>query len=593
MRAHGTTSRVLTLGHAHGQWQTRQRTAAAALALLALAGGLWSTEVRAAPLEAAPVRIGEFSPTGSYLVGRVAQNAGDWDLAARHLSKALKADPDNAALMRRAFLLHLGEGNGEEALTLARRIGGTEQDSFLADALLIADDLSRNRADDALARLPRLPTDGLGRFVTPLLAAWTHVGAKDYDAALAALAPLDAAAGFRPLKLMQEALIQDLRGNAAEADRLYAELGTGGRPLRLVQLTGNFLERQGRIDEARALYGEFAEANGGNPVAGDALAALDDGRTPAPMVGSAVDGLAEAMFDLASALHQEGAEEMALLYGRLALMLDDELPLARLMIGDVLAARKRDRAALAEYEAVSGAPGITWTARLRQADTLRRLEREADATALLTAMAKERPERTDALVRLGDIERIAKRYDLAVDAYDRAADRMEQAGRQDWVTYYLRALALDGAKRWPEAERDLKTALELNPEHPSILNYLGYSWIDRGENLTEAMALIEKAVAKRPDDGHIVDSLGWAKYKTADYHGAIEHLERAVELEPMDPTINDHLGDAYWAVGRKQEARFQWRRAAQQDNADAALRESAERKLKHGLPMPKTAGLPD
>ncbi|WP_119677366.1 tetratricopeptide repeat protein [Indioceanicola profundi] len=595
MRAVSMTgqARAITLD-AHARAQARLRTTAAALGLLALAGAFWAGTAKAAPVEAPAIRIAEFSPVGSYLAGRVAQSAGDWDLAARHLSQALQADPGNTGLMRRAFLLHLGEGNKEEALRLARRIEGADGESYLASALLVADDLANNRADQALARLPALPSQGMGQFVTPLLTAWAQAGAGDYDAALAALAPLDQAAGFRPLKLLQEAVIQDLRGNAEEAGRLYMELARGdGQPLRLVQLTGNFLERQGRTEEARALYAAFAEGNGANPIAADALEALDKGRPPQPLIANAHEGLAEAMFELGSALHQEGAAEMALLYGRIALMLDGGLDLARLMVGDVLAARDRDAAALSEYKAVSGAPGIMWAARLRQADALRRLERTDEATKMLSDMAAERPERTDALIRLGDIARMDGRYEEAIAAYDRAVKRQEEAGRPEWLAYYLRGLSLDGAKRWPEAEKDLRAALELNPDHPSILNYLGYSYIDRGQNLEEARDLVARAVAKRPDDGHIVDSLGWAKFKLGDYHGAIEDLERAAELEPAEPTINDHLGDAYWAVGRKQEARFQWRRAAQQESADEALRSAAEQKLKHGLPLPKTAGLPE
>ncbi|MFM2043413.1 MAG: hypothetical protein RLY86_1989 [Pseudomonadota bacterium] len=553
------------------------------LGLLALAGLLSVQPARAAD-----------SPVAAYLSGRIAEGAGDWSLAADQLHAALAADPDNAGLVRRTFLLTLGEGRYDRALALAGRLETLESGSFLADTLLIADALRSGRTGEAASRLPDLPTDGLGQFASPLLAAWVHAADGRTDAALAALAPLDRAQGFQPLKAVQAGLILDLAGRTEEAAAQYQAAVVAGGPLRLIQLVGNFLERQGRGAEARALYLAQAGNDRGDAdsLLTDAIDRLDRGEAPAPLVRTAADGLGEAMFDLSMALNQQDAAEMALLYGRVALMLAPDKPLARLMMGDVLAARDRHGAALAEYRSVQGPPAAAWTARLREAESLRQLDRGQEAATLLAAMAAERPDRADALIRLGDMERMAARFDGAIGAYDQALARLSAAGRDDWILRYVRAMALHAADRWPEAEADLRRALDLNPDHPSVLNYLGYTWVDRGERLDEGLALIERAVARRPRDGHIIDSLGWALFKKGDVTAAITHLERAAELEPLDPTINDHLGDVYWAAGRRAEARFQWARAARQATEDPKLRAAVEEKLRNGLPLPKTAGLP-
>ncbi|QJE71880.1 tetratricopeptide repeat protein [Aerophototrophica crusticola] len=544
--------------------------------------------------ESSEVRSGLSAPAqayADYLAGRIARGAGDWDNAAKRLTGALRADPANTALARQAFLIQLGEGRYADALDLAAKLKTSGADSFLAGALQVSDLLSRNKLPEARARLAEVPADGLGQFVVPLLAAWVEVAAGQHDAALAKLSVLEQTPGFVPLHRLQAALIEDLRGNGAVAGELYAKALEGGTPLRLMQLAGNFHERAGRVEAARALYLSVKAENPDSLAADEALARLDkDGPAPRRLVADAKDGLAEALFELASAMHQESAQEMALMFGRLSQFLRSDQALARIMTGDVLQARSRHADALVEYKAAvdSGGSAVAWMARLRQADMLRRLDRVDEAARLLEAMATERPARSDALARLGDVLRSQERYGEAADAYTRALTRLGESPKLTAGLLYVRGMSLDAAGRWAEGEADLKRSLELNPDNASVLNYLGYSWADRGVNLMQARALLEKAVGLKPDDGYIIDSLGWVKLKQGDIAGAVELLERAVELHPLDPAMNDHLGDAYWAAGRKQEARFQWTRAAQQ-SADKDLKQAAEDKLKNGLPLPKTA----
>ncbi|PWC33817.1 tetratricopeptide repeat protein [Azospirillum sp. TSO35-2] len=528
------------------------------------------------------------SATGSYLAGRYAQHQDDWTAAARYTAQALAADPDDKSLLRRTFLLRLGEGQIATALGYAGRLLDEQGEPQMALTLLAADALSKGMLDDADALAARLPADGLGRFITPLTRAWLAAARGRTDEALTALEPLSTAQGFAALYNLHAGLILDLAGRNDEAAARFAKVTETDAPLRVVQIVGNFMARTGRKDEARKLYETFQAGNPDGLLVEPALDAMARAPVDTRPVPDARAGLAEALFDLGSALHHENADEPALLFGRIALHLRDELPLAHLLIGDINASRDRHDEALAEFKRLENDPLLGWTARMREADSYARMDRNDDAIAILKALAAERPERTDAVIRLGDIYRYAKRYDEAVDAYTTALSRIGMPQDRHWPLLYARAMSYEKTKRWPQAEADLKAALALRPNEATLLNFLGYSWIDRGEQLDKAKGMIERAVELRPRDGYIVDSLGWALYMLGDFGGAVTRLERAVELKPGDPTINDHLGDAYWRVGRRIEARFQWTRALR--NADDDTNKAAiQAKLDSGLPEQKAA----
>ena len=555
------------------------KTVAAGLATLLLAG----SALAASPPD------GNASEIAKYLAGRVAQNAGDWGTAADNLAAALQKDPENDALLRRTFLLNLGDGDDGEAVRLARRMA--PESSYIASILIIADDLKQGKFDAAAAKLETLPVDGLSQFITPLVSVWIDVARGDKEAAVNRLKALKAHEGFAVMQQLQIALIEDLTDDREAAALHYVAAGERGMPLRLTQLVGNFHERAGNRDAARRLYEGYRRANPGTLVMDDAIARLNKGIVPERLIKDAETGLGEALYEMAAALQQEKALEMSLLYGRVSLYLDPNQPLARLTVGDVLAARGQYAAALREYQAVKAAPGLLWSAKLRQADTLRQMDRIGDAAKVLDAMAADQPERTDALMQLGDLYRMALQPQKALAAYDRAIARIAQPAPTDWALFYARGICLDTMGDWAKAEAAMQQALALSPNQPSTLNYLGYSYVDRDIDLEKGRQMIEQALAQRPKDGFIIDSLGWAKFKQGDFHGAVDLLERAMELEPMDPSISDHLGDAYWALGRKQEARFQWSRAAQQADNEG-LRKSAETKLKDGLATPRTASVP-
>jgi Flp pilus assembly protein TadD len=399
--------------------------------------------------------------------------------------------------------------------------------------------------------------------------------------------------GIAPLHDLHTALIEDYTDHVDEAKASFQRVLAGPQSptWRVAELAGNFYERHGDTADAKQVYQKIDGQQGTIDVATAGLARLAKATVPPRVIAAPADGAAEAMFDLAGLLNVPETMDAALIYARLALDLAPHFALAQMLVGEIRDAQERPAEALALYQAVDPKSPYAWMAQLRAALELDALARTDAAVAKLKALAAERPTRSEPLIEEGDILRSHKRFAEAVGAYDEAAKRIRQPQQDDWRIFYSRGVAEERSDNWPGAEADLKRALALQPNQPLVLNYLGYSWIDRGENFDDALGMIKHAVDLRPNDGYIVDSLGWAYFRVHDFEHATEYLERAIELLPEDPTINDHLGDAYWRMGRVAEARYQWNRALQfQPEADEV--KGIQSKLDHGLgALPSSASV--
>ena len=438
--------------------------------------------------------------------------------------------------------------------------------------------------------MARLNEGGIAGLVVPFLDAWAMFGENGEDGTEQSLLRLGEGESLGPLNVYHSAMLLDLSGRANEAEVMLRDGMPDDRPapVRLVQAQASLLARQGEMDAALRLVREQVAERPDQPVLESALAELEAGRILPPPFDSATGGMADALWGIAQALHQEQGGARAVLYARLALFLKPDLAEATLLIGDVYVDQQNFDAAIDTYEAIDDTSPISFAGKLRIASALHELDRKEQAFELLEGLVAAEPERIQALVQLGNLLRRDEDYARAEGAYSRAVERLGTPEREDWTLFYARGIAYERTKQWPEAEADFLRALELEPEQPFVLNYLGYSWVDKGMRLDEARDMLDRAVALRPNDGFIVDSVGWVHYRLGEYPQAVESLERAVELEPGDPVINDHLGDAYWRVGRQREARYQWQRALSLE-PDEELIEAIEQKLKSGLPAPDRA----
>ncbi len=492
--------------------------------------------------------------TSQILAARFAESQNDLNYAADQFLRALANDPHNPDLLQQAFLTCLLAGR-PEALKLARM-----EPNVQAAQLLVADsEATAGNWDKAEAQYAALPKQGLTQVLQPLLVAWAQQGDGKTDAALATLNPYVESSRFKGIYALHAALIADMAKRNAEAARLYrlAQADFGTTNLELAREVASWQNRQGFPADAAKTLDALADADPDFTIALPALKA-DAGR---PQMNRATDGIAEAYLALAAALSTQDNSDFSLVLVQLALRLRPDLTAARLLAGDILDARQHPGASLRILAPVSSDDPLDPVVRLRRVTLLDRTGQSEEALQLLGQLAKDFPNQPEPPTMEGDILREKGRFADAAAAYDRAVGLVPHPTRINWPLFYDRGIALERAHNWPRAEADFEKALELSPEQPFVLNYLGYSWAEQGRDLTKARQMIERALAERPNDGAIVDSLGWVLLKQGDVAGAIKNLEHAVELEPEDATINGHLGDAYAAAGRKLEAQYQWRLA--------------------------------
>jgi tetratricopeptide (TPR) repeat protein len=515
---------------------------------------------------------------GAYLAGRFAASETDTAIAADNLLTALRADPDQPEVVNQAFMASLLDGRSE-AQRLARRL----PENPAAVMLLAGSDVQAGRWDRAEQRVRQVSRTGPMQLLQPVMLAWIHQGKGQVEQAMAALRPLAEGERLRALYALHAALIADVSNRPREAER-FARMAVADQanpPWRLTVLAAGVLNRAGRQQEANKLLDAVIE--GGED---SALAITPENRRVLlgnRSVSSPAEGIAEAYTALAAAMRAQGQNDFALVLAQLALRLRPGSGAALVLTSDILADQKHDEQALAVLGQLPADDPLAPVIGLRRAGLLSEMDRTDDAITALKQVAAGNLGMPQPLMRLGDLLRQRNRFAEAAQAYDQAIARIGQPRPRDWSLFYARGIARERAGDWPRAETDLLFALQLAPEQPYVLNYLGYSWADQGKNLDRAKAMLVRATELRPQDGNIADSLGWVLFRLGDQRGAVHWLERAVELEPRNSVINDHLGDAYWAIGRQREAQFQWRRAAALEPEPADL-VKIEAKLRDGLP---------
>lgn len=529
------------------------------------------------------------SASGSYLAGNHAQRTRDYAAAAEFLSSALEIDSKNKRLRRRTFLAMLADGRMDRAIGLAPGILDSDTSARLAAITLAVKDAKAGKFEAVEKRLGALPRRGVNTYLLPLLTSWAVAAQGRTTEALEGLKPLAGKSDLAVLHDLHVGLINDVAGNRDAAEKAFVSAAGPNTPLRIILALGSLYERMGRAADAKAVYSKYITANPDTRVLDSALKRIAAGGQAKPPAANHAEGLAEAFFNMAGTVTQGRSVEFALLYGRIALYLRPNFPVAQLLVAGILETLGRNAEAIAVYDTVDEKSAFYWNARLRKASALDSLSRVDDAIKLLSSMADEDDARTDVLITLADLLRGKKRYRQSIDIYSRAIGRIPKLTKRHWSLLYARGISLERSKEWRQAEKDFLNALQLYPDQPYVLNYLGYSWVDQGINLERAQGMIKRAVKLRPNDGYIVDSLGWVLYRLGDFSGATKQLERAVELRPQDPTINDHLGDAYWKVGRVQEAMFQWRRALSLD-PEPELIPTIRKKIDVGLTNDKPGG---
>jgi tetratricopeptide (TPR) repeat protein len=560
-----------------------------------IAGTGLAAILAAAPIElaaqpnGAPKDLSGMTAAGSYLAARHAGLERDALAAAAYYRNALKRDPKNGELLDRAFLSLLVGGNIDEAVKFAERVAKADGSDRVARLVLGVNDLKRKQYAAANRDLTRSVRGPITDLTATLLIAWSEFGAGDVKKAVATIDKLQGPDWYGIFKDLHAGMILDAAGQKADAGkRLEQAYKVDTSAPRVVEAYGSWLSRNRSPKDALAIFEKLDQGMPRHPLILDSIAKLKKGEKLPQLVTSSPGGGAEALYGLGASLGRRGGEDLGLVYLQLALYLSPDHPLALLSLADLYESLKKPELAIKAYERIPASSPLHRNAAIQMATDLDSLDRTDESEKKLQELVKEYPDDLEAVLALGGVLRSHKKFAECADAYSKGLDLIGKPEKSNWVIFYFRGMCYERSHQWPKAEADLKKALELYPDQPQVFNYLGYSWIDQGVNLDEGMAMIKKAVQAKPDDGYIVDSLGWAYFKLGHYDEAVKNLEHAIELKPQDPTINDHLGDAYWQVGRKLEARFQWAHARDLKPEPEDL-PKIEAKLKDGLPEPETS----
>ena len=528
------------------------------------------------------------SPLGSYLAGRVARSSNDIERAVDFYRHALTKAPNDPRMVEQAFLAEATQGNTAEVIRLARRLVKVQPNHRLARTWLGLAAFKARKFVTADRHFRASNAGPIGELTSALSRAWVARARRRNKSAMARLKIAQPAEWARYYLRYHRALISDLTGNSRLARTNFERIFRADS--RMPRITIGYLAHAARVRNSKLvndILSRNSKATSGDvhPAVADAAARAKSGARLSFVVSNAVEGMAEVYYGLGEALATEGGTSLGSIYLQMAIYLRPDFPFALAALANVHETAKRYEQANATYDRIRKGTPLQLSIDLRRASNLDALEQTDRAKAILVELANKHPKDLRPLETLASILRGRKRYDEAIGFYTKLINLVGEPKPRHWTYWYARGTCYEQTKRWPLAERDLLQANELSPNQPLVLNYLGYSWVDRNENLERGLEFIKKAVKLKPDDGYIVDSLGWAHFRLGNYQKATKHLERAVELRPEDPILNDHLGDAYWRVGRTREARYQWKQALtlkpEPDNAT-----KIRAKLANGLGKP-------
>jgi len=519
----------------------------------------------------------------TYLAARFAADDHDHGQAAHYFGQALSDDPSNASLLQMSFFYATTSGDFEASGKYAQAVIAASPDDRAARLALAVIDFKHKDYADVRKQLSLSAKGPFTTLTLSLFDAWAAAAVHDTAGMQKDIQALLGQKGAEGMAAFHAALMEDYLGDATLAEAAYKKALSSGAPTpRVLEAYGRFLERQDRGAEAAKLYQAHIDEGGLASVTRPGLARIAAGEKPEPLIRTPADGAAEALFGIAASLTDAQSADDSILFLRMALYLRADLGLGQILLADRFESLHKFDQAITIYHGIETISPYYRMAQIQAALDEQRLGKNDAAIADLKKLIASDPKDSEAWVALGDTYRATDKFAEAVDAYDQVEKTVPHLSRRDWPTFYARAMAKEKLKQLDGSEADIQLALKLSPEQPELLNYLGYSWVDRGRNIPQALTMLEKARSLRPYDGYIVDSVGWAYYQLGRYDDAAKTLEAAVLLVPGDPTINEHLGDALWRAGRHIDARFQWSHALTiaDDETDKA---ELEKKLKSGL----------
>lgn len=544
-----------------------------------LAAAAVGSLVATAP-SAALAQNGLVSTVGAYLAARAAMVRSDPGAAAAYYRIVYDRNPGNPGLAVTIINLWIEAGEIPRAVPLARTAITSDPGNEPARLVLAADAIRSGQFDVATTHLDAIAGDTLSDLTVGIVGAWAQFGAGDVDGALATLAAMDSS---DLLETFHAALIEDAAGRSEDALNLISEVYQPNSSQRLTEAYARLLARNGYAEQAISVIEAFLQDVPNHPSLTLLRDQIRNGADIGPLVANAQEGAAELFYALGSSLVATNDLDIAINYLQLARFVGPAGELTSVLLGQVFQSQGRLEEAARVFDSVrADSPYHTLAAIGASAsDDLRGLHDRA--AARLEPLAAADPTDVSVANALAGFYRNLGRWQDANTLLTTTLRALPNLIADDWRLFYQRGTTFERMGQWPEAEADFQRALALSPDQPDVLNYLGYSWVDRGENLLEGLDMIQRALQQRPDSPYIIDSLGWAYFRLGEYDQAVEALEQAAEASPTHPEVLEHLGDAYWRSGRLLEAVYQWNHAlvfAEDDAVSDRLKD----KIANGLP---------
>lgn len=520
--------------------------------------------------------------SGPFLAARHASAGRDMENASHYYALALARAPEDMRIRNEAFSAFLMNGDMDRAARLAKTLLSDRDMRVEAIIVLLVNAIRAGQYEQASHLLDQFPDGPATRLLTPVISAWLDY-AEDRQIDIGRLDPLLDAGPFLSVTSQQAAILFELTGQIIEAENAYEKgVAAGGAMHEIFALSyGAFLERRGETERADRLYKFADEIFGPVPSLENVTNRRASGQAPPKLSTDISFHIAQSFLAFVDALRKDGHAGFARSYVQLAIFLDPSNR-ARLLLADLVSDQEYWMEAARLYGEVRGTGPYRREALIRQAQMYEFGGDVELSIAKLSAVLQDYPENVSVLTALGDAQRRAEQYAEAEANYARAFQLLGNGEDAPWGLWFSIGICRERLGKWAMAEQDLQMARNLSNDDPVVINYLGYSWIDMGIHLDEAENLVALAVRKAPSNGFYVDSLGWLYFKRGDFDKALLFLEKASQLEPTDAVITDHLGDTLWRLGRKTEARYQWRKALAFEPTED-LAKTLNKKLLSGL----------
>ncbi|MBR1600482.1 MAG: tetratricopeptide repeat protein [Alphaproteobacteria bacterium] len=525
---------------------------------------------------------------GAYMAARVAHLRQDFDNAAEYYKIVMDKDASNSDINRTVYVILSSLGQIGEATPYAQKEieqGNTES---IAPLIVAIKDFADGKYAQSRENINLIKDKAHTSLINPLFDAWTYAGEQKEELAIKSIDKIAKDPAIEAMKLFHKGLIYDYLGNKEKAQEMYANIIKNhyqSVTYRLLDVITDFYVRNGDKETAKKIFGRYND-NGLLSILLDSIdKRIETTHENSPaIINTPQKGLSEALFNIGTIFRSSvGGTEFAQIYIAASSYLNPEYDISKIALANVLEEIGLLKEANKYYKQVGKNSGSYFIARAKIIENLNTLKEYEEAEKQIKFLLKDYPDNTQLLSDLGTIYGNMNKHNEAVEYYQKAIKSAAADDQDIWPIYYALAVSYDQLNQKIKAEQNLQKALQLSNQNPDILNYLGYSWLEQGRNIEQAIKMILNAYKHNPYEGHIIDSMGWIYFKLGMYEKAVEFLEQAAAMNPGNAVINDHLGDAYWFAGRKNEAVFQWNHALDlNEDADNLNKQEIINKVENG-----------